>query len=111
MSVMKSIPDEEIAPEVVTHEVISGNNEAEKMSDLLKALGISWNILKDVFLVQSWSSLLQIPDALTKRSLLSLYPRLFDPLGFLTPYLMRPKLLFQESWNRERDWMIRWMQI
>ncbi len=74
------------------------------MSDLLKALGISWNILKDVFLVQSWSSLLQIPDALTKRSLLSLYPRLFDPLGFLTPYLMRPKLLFQESWNRERDW-------
>ncbi len=104
MSVMKSIPDEEIAPEVVTHAVISGNNEAEKMSDLLKALGISWDITKDVFLFQSWSSLLQIPDALTKRSLLSLYPRLFDPLGFLTPYLMRPKLLFQELWNRKRDW-------
>ena len=102
--VMKSIPDDEIAPEVVTNEIISGTNESEKMSDLLKVLGIAWNILKDVFLFQTGSALLQIPDALTKRSLLSLYPRLFDPLGFLTPYLMRPKLLFQELWKREKDW-------
>ena len=79
MSVMKSIPDEEIAPEVVTHAVISGNNEAEKMSDLLKALGISWNITKDVFLFQSWSSLIQISDALTKRS-----PRLPNSISYAT---------------------------
>lgn len=43
---MKSIPDDEVAPEVVAHENTSGSKKSEKNSDLLKALGISWNNIK-----------------------------------------------------------------
>ena len=39
----------------------------------------------------------------TKRSLISLYSRVFDPMGLLTPFLI-PKLLFQELWTCGLDW-------
>ena len=41
---------------------------------------------------------------MTKRSLISLYAKVFDPMGLLTPFLLTPKLLFQELWARDIDW-------
>lgn len=41
---------------------------------------------------------------MTKRSLISLYSRIFDPMGLLTPFLVTPKLLFRELWARSLDW-------
>ena len=43
-------------------------------------------------------------DPKTKRSLIRLYLKVFDPMGLLTPFLMIPKLLFQELWTRGLDW-------
>ena len=28
----------------------------------------------------------------------------YDPLGFLSPYVFRSKLLIQKAWPRARDW-------
>ena len=50
------------------------------------------------------SSILTEKDPKTKRSLIRLYSRVFDPMGLLTPFLMIPKLLFQELWTRGLDW-------
>ena len=50
------------------------------------------------------SSILTEKDPKTKRSLISLYSRVFDPMGLLTPFLMILKLQFQELWTRGLDW-------
>ena len=68
----------------------------EKMSDSLKALGTSCNTKDDVLMFTNASSILTEKDPKTKRSLISLYSRVFNPMGLLTPFLMIPKLLFQE---------------
>ena len=40
----------------------------------------------------------------TKRSFLKLIATLFDPLGFLSPYIVRAKVLMQEIWISGRNW-------
>ena len=47
------------------------------------------------------------PIKLTRRVVLSIYSRIFDPLGFVQPFILQPKLLIQElcrlglSWDEE----------
>ena len=96
--VMETTPLHERAPTLVP------TTEPEKMSDSLKALGTSWNTQDDVLMFTNGSSILTEEDPQTKRSLISLYARVFDPMGLLTPFLMIPKLLFQELWARGLDW-------
>ena len=78
--------------------------DQEKMSDSLKALGMSWYTQDDLLTFTNVSSILTEADPNSKRSLISLYSRTFDPMGLLTPFLMEPKLLFQELWTRGLDW-------
>ena len=40
----------------------------------------------------------------TKRGILRLASLVFDPLGFLTPFILLAKLLLQELWRLEYDW-------
>jgi len=42
--------------------------------------------------------------AFTKRAVLSLTARLFDPLGWLAPAIVRAKILFQSTWLQGLDW-------
>ena len=62
------------------------------------------NTQDDLLTFTNISSILTEADPRTKRSLISLYSRIFDPMGLLTPFLMVPKLLFQELWARGLDW-------
>ena len=43
-------------------------------------------------------------DPETKRSLLSIASRIFDPMGLLTPFTIRAKILFQDLWQRGLEW-------
>jgi len=90
--IMETTPLRDRAP------TLAPTTESEKMSDSLKALGTSWNTKDDVLMFTNASSILTEKDAKTKRSLINLYSRVFDPMGLLTPFLMIPKLLFQEFW-------------
>ena len=40
----------------------------------------------------------------TKRSLLSIASRVFDPMGLITPFTIRAEMLFQELWQRGLQW-------
>lgn len=69
----------------------------------VKTLGLLWSAKEDSFRYQF------IPQddksgAQTKRSFLSKTASLFDPLGFLQPYTIRAKILFQEMWISGIEW-------
>lgn len=68
--------------------------EFEKMLDLLKVLGILWNIKDDILMFLNVFSILIEKDFKIKRSLISLYLRVFDFMGLLILFLMILKLLF-----------------
>ncbi|XP_043195478.1 uncharacterized protein LOC122366890 [Amphibalanus amphitrite] len=65
-------------------------------------LGVEWKPGDDVF---SFNGVC-VPEEVrvTKRVILSFIARLFDPLGFLSPYIMTLKQLFQETWCLGLDW-------
>ena len=92
--IMETTPLRDRAPIAVP------TTEPEKMSDLLKALGTSWNTKDDVLMFTNAYSILTEKEPRKKRSLISLYSRVFDPMGLL----MIPKLVIQELWARGLDW-------
>ena len=68
----------------------------------LKVLGVRWSCQEDCFLFDG----ITIPDGVvtTKRVVLSCIARFFEPLGFLAPFLMKAKCLFQELWKLGVEW-------
>lgn len=71
-------------------------------SESVKVLGMKWIPNEDCFSYE----VLNVPldFKVTKRSVLSCIARLFDPLGFLTPFVMWVKILFQELWILGVEW-------
>ena len=67
-----------------------------------KTLGVLWLALDDVF---SFHVADQATDLrLTKRTILSKVATIFDQLGFLSPFIVRAKILLQEMWSKSLDW-------
>ena len=67
---------------------------------LERALGVMWDTVKDVFTFVT--KLKENPP--TKKGILSTTSSLFDPVGFLLPFLIVARLLLQELWRRGYDW-------
>ncbi|XP_064462300.1 uncharacterized protein LOC135372759 [Ornithodoros turicata] len=70
-----------------------------------KVLGVVWDRKMDRFRF-SVEHLIEVIAGMmdNKRSILRASARLFDPLGFLSPYIIRVKILFQELWKAKLDW-------
>ncbi|XP_055922514.1 uncharacterized protein LOC129953385 [Eupeodes corollae] len=71
-------------------------------SNLTSTLGISWNPRADEFIFSykpNW-----VYTKYTKRSILSLSSSLFDPMGLLSPIIIRAKILLQQLWIEKFDW-------
>ena len=68
----------------------------------VKVLGVTWLPGEDAFAFQG----VTLPSGIvpTKRVVLSAMARLFDPLGFLTPFVMTSKCIFQELWQLGLQW-------
>ncbi|XP_068691620.1 uncharacterized protein [Montipora foliosa] len=65
-------------------------------SDPIKAPGVSWDLNSDHFRFLAPSGIISSHDPMSKRSLLSLASKIFDPLGLISPFTVRAKILFQE---------------
>ena len=70
----------------------------------LKVPGVSWDLISDCFRFIAPKESVSSPDPTTKRSLLSLASRMFDPMGLISPFTVRAKILFQELWRRGLEW-------
>ena len=91
-AVVKSIPVEDRASKV---DIEFGQLPS------LKTLGVLWHAEDDVF---TFKTEITEEIANTKREFLSKIASLFDPLGLLSPYTIRSKMLLQEMWISGRDW-------
>lgn len=69
---------------------------------VVKTLGVLWTSNEDEFKYQ-----VHLPSrdhCSTKRAFLKGIATLFDPLGFLSPYVIRAKIILQEMWESGVDW-------
>ena len=93
-SVMEHIPEEDRAVEEASKSLLE-TKSAEK-----RVLGILWNVSSDTIGVQV--QVMRKPA--TRRGLLSATSSLFDPLGFVAPVLMAPKILLQQLCQLDLGW-------
>ncbi|XP_011859064.1 PREDICTED: uncharacterized protein LOC105556580 [Vollenhovia emeryi] len=82
-----------------------------------KILGLKWLPQEDVFTFSTSS--ISHQEQLTKRRVLSEVAQIFDPLGFVSPIVIRAKMLLQELWLHKINWddplqsqvVSRWLNI
>ncbi|UYV66545.1 hypothetical protein LAZ67_4002017 [Cordylochernes scorpioides] len=67
-----------------------------------KALGLLWNRKTDTLNCMINPEIL--PSLITRRVILSLVQKLFDPLGFYSPVMITPKILLQKKWKSAGGW-------
>ncbi|GFW62964.1 integrase catalytic domain-containing protein [Trichonephila clavipes] len=67
----------------------------------VKTLGISWKPFEDCFVFKVSVSAKHI---YTKREVLSVIAKLYDPLGFLGPVIAKAKVFLQQLWQCKLDW-------
>lgn len=67
-----------------------------------RTLGLNWQPKLDRFIFIPVTH--EEPKAYTKRIVLSRTAQLFDPLGWLSPVIVRAKIFMQELWQANLDW-------
>ena len=74
-------------------------------SEVHGALGLQWHPSHDTLSIRGPSIPLEDAEtSWTKRTVLSEVARLFDPLGWLAPVLIRAKIILQDLWLAGVDW-------
>ncbi|XP_055928135.1 uncharacterized protein LOC129959341 [Argiope bruennichi] len=77
---------------------------SEELGVPLKILGLIWDNINDKFTIDIHQISKMKDSNLSKRLILSICGMLFDPLGMITPFTVRMKLLLQNTWERELKW-------
>ncbi|XP_049875002.1 uncharacterized protein LOC126373073 isoform X1 [Pectinophora gossypiella] len=75
--------------------------ELQKENYSIKALGLTIDSKKDCFIIKSPESLSR---AVTKRQILSHIASFYDPLGFISPIIVRGKAIMQKLWCEKIGW-------
>ena len=87
-------------------EVVAATPEADRATELqitegqepvVKTLGIAWNSTEDTFTISTARVTMEVQ--LTKRDVLRKAATTFDPLGLVSPFVVKAKLLLQELWS------------
>ncbi len=106
--VSEMVPD---SPDnLVDHATPGSKQESQENSESsphsVKVLGVGWNYKTDT-LHQEHSDLVEYAKSLpaTKRSVLKLSAKIFDPIGLITPLTIHMKVLFQMLCSSDYDWM------
>jgi hypothetical protein len=69
---------------------------------MASVLGLKWD--KDEDMLRCDYDNNPIPEKVTKRKILSFAQKIYDPIGFLAPALLLPKLILQEAWSAKTGW-------
>ena len=92
--VLASIPKEDRAKEIKSLDLDSEDLPIER------ALGIQWSVEDDKF---TFKVALK-PQACTRRGILSVVSSVYDPLGFIAPFIFTAKLILQELCKLKYGW-------
>ncbi|KRZ85899.1 hypothetical protein T08_16437 [Trichinella sp. T8] len=84
-------------------DVLSSTPQTEVTTNCSKALGMNWEHSTDIFQFPVPSES-EIASCNTKRSLLSVFFKIFEILGWLSPFVVRVKILLQRLWQQGIDW-------
>ena len=82
--------------EMQTHMNVTNKEETN-------VLGVTLNLINDVFTFKQYD-FTTLSIKLTKRTFLALLAKPFDPLGFLSPFIMYAKIIMQLIWLEGLDW-------
>jgi hypothetical protein len=69
-------------------------------SPIERALGVRWNVTSDTF---GYKIIIKERPA-TRRGLLSIVSSIYDPLGFLAPFILVAKILLQDLCRSKLGW-------
>lgn len=96
--VLAEIPQSERASSVV-------NQEIEDLPTTC-TLGLKWNVETDKFVWEVSAKVQQLLEEkpMTRCGVLPAVSSLFDPLGFISPFIMKAKLLLQELCRKKVGW-------
>lgn len=65
-------------------------------------LGLKWLIVDDKFTFQVKT--LTLEGEITKRKVVSCVAQIYDPIGYVSPVIVKGKILIQELWKGKLDW-------
>jgi hypothetical protein len=93
----------------VKENLIELNNDNNNLLTITKVLGMHWITKKDVFIFKRkqdelLNSMLNGEIIATKREMLKVLLRIFDPLGLIANFLIKGKLILQQIWRLGLDW-------
>ncbi|KAF8783523.1 hypothetical protein HNY73_013675 [Argiope bruennichi] len=69
----------------------------------VQVLGLLWNVERDTLSISFKEPVLE-EGPVSKRKILSITHRIFDPIGVTCPVTLIPKLILQECWKMEASW-------
>ena len=78
-------------------------DELKSKNEDIKVLGVQWNTKTDEIKFDFVPQMMRI-EVETKRTFLQQTASIFDPLGILSPFVLKAKLLFQKTWQAELEW-------
>ena len=85
-------------------EQIETKSDFFQEQEVVSALGLKWDSKEDVFCFKSSFVAPDTSIPVTKRSVLSEVSKLFDPIGWLSPVIIRAKVLIQNLWLLGSNW-------
>ena len=94
-----------IIEEDQTYTKATVGTDSNEKEDVVKVLGVKWDCKSDE-LCFDLSSVIDYAKTLpaTRRSLLKITAKIFDPLGFLSPFVVQLKCLFQVLCMEKTGW-------
>ena len=90
--ILKEISPGNLSPKIV-------NLDLDELP-IERALGVSWDPNSDMLTFKVVNK--NIPE--TKRGILSMVSSIFDPMGLISPIIVKAKLLIDEIWRRSLGW-------
>lgn len=93
---------EEVLDEINKENGKEVENLQIKLDTVMKILGLTWNRCTDVF--EYAITMTPLSSPVTKRKVISEVSRLFDPLGWLAPVIIKAKILIQALWISGIGW-------
>lgn len=85
------------------------NVKLNSEDNLERVLGVWWNVEQDLLkfklnLREEHLKILDEKKIPTKREFLKIMMSLFDPLGFIAPFIVHAKIILQEIWKANINW-------